>query len=115
MSIVTLTTDFGQKDYYGARIKGAVLSRTPQSVLVDITHFVPCYNIVQAAFIFKNAWESFPEGTIHLLTVNDLDDAACRKKPVLHESRLQRDHVAQTWCTTYRRGRTMARRAMTGR
>lgn len=78
MSIVTLTTDFGQKDYYSARIKGAVLSRTPQSVLVDITHFVPCYNIVQAAFIFKNAWESFPEGTIHLLTVNDLDDAACR-------------------------------------
>lgn len=78
MSIVTLTTDFGTKDYYSARIKGAVLSRAPQSVLVDISHFVPSYNIVQAAFIFKNAWDSFPDGTIHLLTVNDLDAAASR-------------------------------------
>ena len=78
MPIVTLTTDFGPKDYYSARIKGALLRHAPGLTLVDITHNIPNYDIVQAAFIFRNCWENFPDGSIHLLLVNDLDFASER-------------------------------------
>lgn len=69
--IVTLTTDFGRQDYYLALLKGALLSNNPEINIVDITHEIKNYDIVRAAFIFKNAWKHFPEGSIHLVNVND--------------------------------------------
>ena len=72
MHIVTLTTDFGTKDYYTGMLKGAILQQNPQLQLIDISHQIPKYDLVRAAFVLKNAWRSFPEGTIHLITVNDL-------------------------------------------
>lgn len=73
MTIVTLTSDFGTQDYYAAILKGAMLQLNKSLQIIDITHNVKNYDIVQAAFIFKNAWQSFPEGTIHVLSVNDFD------------------------------------------
>lgn len=78
MPIVTLTSDFGRGDYYLPLIKGAILSQDDQLRLVDITHEIESYDIVQAAFIFRNAWHSFPEGTIHLISVNDYYQETCR-------------------------------------
>lgn len=72
MPVVTLTTDFGRKDHYVAVIKGALLQRDERLNLVDITHQISNYDIVQAAFIFRQAWPAFPAGSIHLLSVNDL-------------------------------------------
>ncbi len=71
MAIVTLTTDFGQRGYYLARLKGALLREAEGAQLVDITHDIENYDIVQAAFLFRNAWSSFPKGSIHLISVND--------------------------------------------
>ena len=71
MPIVTLTSDFGLADYYVALIKGALLSHNQNLTIVDITHNVKTYDIVQGAFVLKNAYSSFPEGTIHILSVNN--------------------------------------------
>lgn len=71
VNIVTITSDFGWKDYYLAVIKGAILSKNPQTTIVDVTHDIDNYDIVQAAFIVKNTWPSFPPKTIHLVSVND--------------------------------------------
>ena len=71
MSIVTFTTDFGLRDYYLALIKGAMLHHDAQLNFIDITHQIKPYDIVEAAFVFKNTWNSFPNKTIHLLSVND--------------------------------------------
>ena len=71
MPIITLTTDFGTKDYFLPVIKGAILSATPQAQLIDITHAITPYDIVEAAFIFQNCWHRFPKGTVHLISVND--------------------------------------------
>lgn len=70
MPIVTLTSDFGLKDYYVAIIKGAILRESPDLQIVDITHHVSHHNIVQAAFVLKNAYKSFPDGTLHIVSVN---------------------------------------------
>jgi len=75
MPLVTLTTDYGIRDPYVANFKGELWRRSSDLQLVDISHNVNNFDIVQAAFIFKNAWRSFPSGTIHLLTVNDLPEA----------------------------------------
>lgn len=76
MPLVTLTTDFGLQDPYLAILKGTLLCETPDLSLVDISHNVKNFDIVQAAYVFKTAFKSFPPGTIHLITVNDLPTVA---------------------------------------
>jgi S-adenosyl-L-methionine hydrolase (adenosine-forming) len=71
MPIITLTTDLGIKDFYLAAIKGSILSNLPDARIVDITHQIPSYNIAQAAFIIKNSYHYFPEGTVHLIMVDN--------------------------------------------
>lgn len=71
MQLVTLTTDFGLKDYYVAMLKGAMLQRNPALKIIDITHKVKPYDIVQGAFVLKNSFDSFPAGTLHIITVNN--------------------------------------------
>ena len=72
MQIVTLTTDFGSQDYYVPVLKGAILSRHRAVNIVDISHQIKHHDIVQAAFVLKNTWSAFPEGTIHVVSVNNL-------------------------------------------
>lgn len=71
MPVITITSDFGWQDYYLAAIKGHLLCQTLQYPLVDITHNIESHDIVQAAFIFKNAWKNFPKGSIHLISVKN--------------------------------------------
>lgn len=70
MHLITLTTDFGTQDYYAGALKGALLRRAPGITLVDISHDIKPFDIVQGALVVDNAWREFPEGTIHLVGVN---------------------------------------------
>ncbi len=78
MPILTLTTDFGDRDFYAGALKGALLRRAPEVRLVDITHKIKPFDIVQGAFAVQNVWSEFPEGTIHLIGVNCVYDAGYR-------------------------------------
>lgn len=71
MSIITLTTDFGLKDYYVAALKGTILSKNQNAQIIDISHEINSFDIVQAAFVLKNAYSNFPNGSIHILCVNN--------------------------------------------
>ena len=71
MYIITLTTDFGLQDYYVPVLKGTMLQRHQALNFIDISHNIKNHDIVQAAFTLKNAWHQFPEGTIHLVSVNN--------------------------------------------
>ena len=75
MQIVTLTTDFGTQDFYVGALKGALLRRFPAMQLVDISHHIEPFDIVQGAFVLRNVWREFPEGTIHLIGVNCVYDS----------------------------------------
>jgi S-adenosylmethionine hydrolase len=52
-----------------AAIKGAIYSRIPDVVIIDISHDISHYNIMEAAFVVKNCWKSFPEGSVHMIAV----------------------------------------------
>ncbi|MBV9923762.1 MAG: SAM-dependent chlorinase/fluorinase [Acidobacteria bacterium] len=68
--IVTLLTDFGTADYFVGALKGAVLSANPGARVVDITHEVPPFDIEAGAFTLRAAFETFPEGTVHVAVVD---------------------------------------------
>ncbi len=70
MTIITLTTDYGLKDHYVSSLKGAIFSENKNVTIVDISHQIDPFNIHQAAYIIKNAYQNFPEGTIHIIGVN---------------------------------------------
>lgn len=70
MAIITLTTDFGEKDYFNGATKGAIYSELPDVRIVDISHSVSPFNIPEAAYIIQNAYNSFPKGTIHIIGID---------------------------------------------
>ena len=78
MTLITFTSDFGTRDYYVGLLKGCMLSRYRDLQFVDITHDIDNYDIVQAAFTVRNVWRAFPEGTIHLVSVNDFSSKRAR-------------------------------------
>lgn len=69
MAIITLTTDLGLKDGYVGSIKGAILKELPSVSIVDISHNIKKFDITEAAFILKNVFHDFPEGSIHIIGV----------------------------------------------
>tara|TARA_R110000787_G_scaffold286157_3_gene403495 strand:+ start:1674 stop:2501 length:828 start_codon:yes stop_codon:yes gene_type:complete len=70
MSIITLTTDFGTKDHFVGAVKGAIYSELPDAKIVDITHHISPFNITETAYILKNSYKSFPDGTVHIIGVD---------------------------------------------
>lgn len=70
MSIVTLTTDFGWKDHYVGAVKGALLRELPDLNIVDISHGIDPFNILQGAYILKYAYREFPVGTVHIIGID---------------------------------------------
>jgi S-adenosylmethionine hydrolase len=70
MQIITLITDWQLSGYYVAALKARLLAALPEVMLVDISHRVPAFNTLQAAFLLRHTYAHFPAGTIHLIGVN---------------------------------------------
>ena len=70
MQIITLTTDMGVRDHYVAALKGTILSTLPDARIVDISHAVRPFDVVQAAFFVASCFEDFPVGTVHIIGVD---------------------------------------------
>jgi S-adenosyl-L-methionine hydrolase (adenosine-forming) len=68
--IVTLLTDFGLDDAYVGAMKGAILAVDPNASIVDLSHGVRPFAVLQGAFLLDSAWRSFPVGTVHVAVVD---------------------------------------------
>jgi S-adenosylmethionine hydrolase len=68
-AIITLTTDFGYSDAYVAVLKGTILGADSSTTIVDISHFIPPRDVMAGGWILKQAYTSFPKGSIHLAAV----------------------------------------------
>ncbi|MGY3212575.1 SAM hydrolase/SAM-dependent halogenase family protein [Mucilaginibacter sp. HD30] len=86
MAIITLTTDLGDKDIYQAALKGSILKLLPTVTIVDITHSVAAFNVQQAAFILKNSYYYFPEGTVHLIGIDTVFNEQTRYLAVQYKN-----------------------------
>ena len=70
MAIITLTTDFGHKDHFVGTIKGTIYRDLEDVKIVDISHSISPFNIQECAYILKNSYKTFPEGTIHIVGID---------------------------------------------
>lgn len=64
--IVTLLSDYGYKDHYIAKVKGILLHQKQIDKIIDITHDVTPMSFLHASYAFKNSYNYFPEGTVHI-------------------------------------------------
>ena len=70
MPIITLTTDLGTVDHYVSAVKATILRQLDNANIVDVSHDIPSFNIIHAAFVLKNVYQEFPPGSIHIIGVN---------------------------------------------
>ncbi len=70
MPIITLTTDLGTVDHYVSAVKATILRQLDNANIVDISHDIPSFNIIHAAFVLKNVYQEFPPESIHIIGVN---------------------------------------------
>ena len=68
--IITLTTDYGTNDHLVGVLKGVILRINPDVQIVDITHGVTPFDLLDGATAIANAYSYFPPRTIHVVVVD---------------------------------------------
>ncbi len=71
MGIITLTTDFGEKDYYVGVVKAKILALNKQVNIIDISHQIIMGDFSNAVFQVSACIHEFPKGTVHIIGVKD--------------------------------------------
>jgi S-adenosyl-L-methionine hydrolase (adenosine-forming) len=68
--IITLTTDYGTSDHLVGVLKGVILKINPDVTIVDITHEVTPFDLLDGALAVASAYPYFPPRTIHVVVVD---------------------------------------------
>ena len=82
--LVTLTTDFGTSDHYVGTMKGVVYNINSAALVVDISHAVQSYDVLDGALTIAQAYSYFPAGTIHVVVVDP--GVGTARRPILARS-----------------------------
>ncbi len=82
--LITLLTDFGDRDYFVASMKGVMLNINPQARIVDLSHHVTAHDVADAAYLLKCCYRYFPDGTIHVAVVDP--GVGSHRRPLLVSS-----------------------------
>jgi hypothetical protein len=69
-SIITLTTDFSNREPFAGIMKGVILKINPSVNIFDITHSISPQNIQEASFVLEMIYPAFPGKTIHIVVVD---------------------------------------------
>ncbi len=70
MAVITLTTEWKPEDIYQGIIKGELCRLCPGTTIIENATSIPVFNIAHAAFVVRNTWNNYPEGTIHIICVH---------------------------------------------
>ncbi len=79
--IVTLTTDFGSNDHLVGAMKGIILKVNPEVQIIDISHKVIPYDILDAALTIGQAYRYFPLKAVHIVVVDP--GVGTQRRPLL--------------------------------
>ncbi len=79
--IITLTSDFGLSDHFVGTMKGVILGIAPEAEIVDITHSVQAYDVLDGALAIAQAYSYFPPGTVHIVVVDP--GVGTARRPIL--------------------------------
>lgn len=71
MSVISITTDFGNVDGFVGVMKGVMLGITGGGTdFVDVSHDIPAGDIASGAWVLANSYKFFSPGTVHLAIVD---------------------------------------------
>jgi len=82
--IVTLTTDFGLNDHFVGAMKGVILDIVPEAAIVDISHAVQAFDVLDGALAISQAYAYFPTGTVHVVVVDP--GVGTARRPIIASS-----------------------------
>jgi S-adenosyl-L-methionine hydrolase (adenosine-forming) len=68
--IVTLTTDFGLNDHFVGTMKGVILNICPDAEIVDISHAVQAFDVLDGALAIAQSYAVFPAGSVNMVVVD---------------------------------------------
>lgn len=70
MPVVALLTDFGLSDPYVGQLKGVLLTGAPDALIIDLSHDIRPFDILQAAFYLSASAPHFPDNALFLSVVD---------------------------------------------
>ncbi|HUD64566.1 MAG TPA: SAM-dependent chlorinase/fluorinase [Candidatus Sulfotelmatobacter sp.] len=82
--IITLTTDFGINDHFVGAMKGVILDIVPEAAIVDISHAVQAFDVLDGALAISQAYSYFPPRTVHVVVVDP--GVGTTRRPILASS-----------------------------
>jgi S-adenosylmethionine hydrolase len=82
--IITLTTDYGSNDHFVGTMKGVILDIAPDAEIVDISHAVQAFDVLDGALTISQAYSYFPSRTVHVVVVDP--GVGTARRPILASS-----------------------------
>ena len=70
MKVITLTSDYGANTYYAAALKARILELIPDAMIIDVSHNLPAYDLLQGAFLLQSCINDFKSETIHIIAID---------------------------------------------
>ena len=85
--IITLTTDYGTNDHLVGVLKGVILKISPEATIIDITHSVTPFDLLDGALAIASAYSYFPPRTIHVVIIDP--GVGTERRPILVSGQTQ--------------------------
>ncbi len=82
--LIALLTDFGLKDGFVGTVKGVIKSINPKADIIDISHEISSFDILEASIILNASYKYFPKKTIFVCVVDP--GVGTERKPILVET-----------------------------
>ena len=76
-----MTTDFGLNDHFVGTMKVVILDIVPDAEIVDISHAVQPFDVLDGALTVAQAYSYFPTGTVHMVIVDP--GVGTERRPIL--------------------------------
>jgi len=70
MTVLTITTDFGNTNGFVGVMKGVIYGIAPEVKIVDISQLISAQNVLEAAYAMWRAVPFFPPGSVHVGVVD---------------------------------------------
>lgn len=78
MAIVTITSEWRADDYYFGIVRGLLEQLAPGTTAIVNASGIPALNVAHAAFVIRNTFHHYPEGTVHLIFIHTETGAKAR-------------------------------------
>lgn len=82
--IITLTTDFGLSDHFVGTMKGVIVGIQPEAAIIDISHDVRPFDIMDGAYTIAQAYRYFPKRAVHVIVVDP--GVGTARRPILAQA-----------------------------